>query len=146
MAALLVAAIGCAPDHACREGTLLLGVTLDGQAQSADTLTVRVTVAGADTIATSLPHAAGVALGSIEIDFPHGYRAGAMIDLTVEASVSGALLASYSVQTTLDSGCTAALLDFTDLDGGACRPLACPPGACGTLDDGCGGTLACAPC
>jgi hypothetical protein len=139
---------GCAPDHGCREGTLLLGITLGGQALDADSVTVHVTVAGEQTVTTSLPlpHTPNIGLGSVEVDFPHGYHAGAMIDLTVDATVAGALLASYSVQTTLGSGCTATLLDFTNLDGGACQPLVCPPGACGALDDGCGGTLACPPC
>ncbi|HZS36248.1 MAG TPA: hypothetical protein VFF06_05450 [Polyangia bacterium] len=116
--AILLGAIGCDHDHACRAQTLLLGLTLDAQAGAADSLVVRVTVGGGPTINNPpLAHAPGDRIGSIEIDFPRGYQAGAVIVISVDAVASGAVVATRSVTTVLADGCSLAQLDFTT-DGG----------------------------
>jgi hypothetical protein len=115
--AVLLGAIGCEHDHACRAGTLLLGVTLDAHAGSADSLIVRVTLDGQTTTNPPLAHAPGARLGSLEIDFPRGYRTGAAIEISVDALAAGAVLETRSVSTVLADGCTVAQIDFTT-DGG----------------------------
>jgi hypothetical protein len=143
---LALAAPGCEHDRSCRAETLLLGVTLDASAGEADSLVVRVTVAGGATVTNPpLAHVPGALGGTVEVDFPNGYEPGAMVDVSIDALAGGALIATRSAQTTLVPGCSLAELDFTT-DGGACVPLTCPPAACGPLDDGCGGSLACPPC
>ena len=120
----LVTAAGCRSTNACNAGTVLITVTFDATTGPADAIDVQVSVDGGAPKTTSLPHNAGDASGSIEVDFPSGtgYPQGERLDVTVVARKAGGVLGTATASVAvLPSGCGTLALSFggTGPDGGA---------------------------
>jgi hypothetical protein len=120
----LVTAAGCRSTSSCNAGTVLVTVTFDATTSAADAVDVEVSVGGGAPKTTSLPHNAGDASGSIEVDFPSatGYPQGQRLDVTVVARKAGTMLGTATASVAmLPSGCGTLAISFgvTGPDGGA---------------------------
>src|ERR1041384_6268102 len=79
----MIATSACTSTRPCRNGTLLVSVSLDATTAPADKLTVAVKIAGGTPAMTPLDHQPGQASGTVEVDFPAGYPQGQMVTVTV---------------------------------------------------------------
>jgi hypothetical protein len=144
-----LASSGCRT-RACRDGTLLVTLTLQGAASSADSL--RVSVAIDDDPPSVHPAPThGSPTGTVEVIFAP-YPTGHKLTLEVVALSKQTEVGAGSRTLMLAAGC-----DYTELrispatlaaDLGidaACVPSAtsCPDNACGKVDNGCGGFVTC---
>lgn len=135
LVALLLAGCGV---HRCKAGTLLVSVELAGAAGSADALLVDVSSGdGGAPARTRLAHKAGVANGTIEVEFPGGYPTGSPVTVTVTALQSGQTLARAMAVTLLGAGCDLTSVTVGDSDvGGSSGSDAgggCPTPGCQSL-------------
>jgi len=94
LAAIALLLAGCPGTRDCKPGTLLVAVTLGDAAATADSLEVDVSIDGAAPKHTSVPHAGGDRMGTIEVGFPSGYPQGRQVTVTVTAAHGGSALAS----------------------------------------------------
>ena len=119
MCLTLVASVGCRTNP-CKEGTLFLHVMVDPPATATDELRVDVTTEGQSPRSTKLARALGSGGGTIEIDYPEGYRAGAPSVVVITAFASGAAVRAGMVRVVLDRRCSTATITLsTPSDGGA---------------------------
>lgn len=155
-AALAVALGGCSGPKACREGTVLATVTLEGTAREATALQIDVSIDSGAAVSHTIEIAAGSTEGTVEIGFSRSYPAGKTVAVTVRAVASNTVLATGMEVKTIGEGCdtlTVVVGQGGASDGGMgdgmCTPTTttCPADACGRVDDGCGGFIECAtPC
>ncbi len=148
---LLVANAGCGT-RSCKDHTLLVTVTVDGAAASADSLSIAIAISGGIAMNHQIA-LDGRKHGSIEVTFPHGYPSRQSVAVTVAALAGGATLATIGGAITLDSSCGTLSLDFAkgrSGDGGMATMDACVAAtscsaadSCGQISDGCGGTIDC---
>jgi hypothetical protein len=147
----LVASAACRTNP-CKEGTLLLTVTVGGAAEEADELRVEVTTEGQSELSKTFRRTPGPGGGTVEINYPEGYPAGRTSVVTVTASVSDVDVAADTATVVLASRCstTTVALGATNDDGGS--PDATNDGGGSpdaTNDDGgapsCDGGGACVP-
>ena len=89
LALLLVA--GC--PRPCKDKTVLVALTLDGDTIHADELDVSV-VASNETMTAKVQHASNASSGTLEIDFPRGFPAHSTIAVTVTALAHGVAIGS----------------------------------------------------
>jgi hypothetical protein len=116
---MLVASAACRTNP-CKEGTLFLGVTVDGVAEAADELRVEVTTEGQSALSKTFARTPGPSDGTIEINYPQGYPAGRTTVVAVTASVSGATVATGTAMVVLAPRCsTATVVLDANGDGGA---------------------------
>jgi hypothetical protein len=104
---------GCGVNQ-CKQGTLLVNVELSGSAAQADLLNVEVVVGAAGEVKTNLDHEAGVADGTIEIDFPSGYPAGQTVTVTVTATRGGQPVGRSLAIALLNPGCDVTSVSIGD--------------------------------
>jgi cysteine-rich repeat protein len=139
--ALALCALGVAPacvsTQPCRDGTVLLAVTLSGGAEAADEIRVRVALDGAGELqdVPAVPHQPGDATGTLELTLSH-YGAHHVLRVELQAwGQQGALGIPVQKQIELSGACQAAALELT------VGAVAVPPdsGADGLSDDGSGG-------
>ena len=143
LAALALGATSCGSTNACKSGTLLVTLTFDPATAAATQLVVDVSAPGAPARQHQLDHQAGMATGTIEIDFPDGYAAGQTVQVTVTASSSGgAAIGSATGSVTLASGCSTLTLHFGGSDAGGPTGTGGASGAGGTSTSGTGGVNA----
>jgi hypothetical protein len=109
----LLAAADCTTVARCASGTLYVSLTLSGTTVMSDTLDVAISVGGGASMMTPVAHQAGVAKGSIEVQFPSGYPRGQSIAVAITAKQNGLPLGSGSGMTTLSAACGALSLDVT---------------------------------
>ena len=84
--ALALTLSACTSTNPCSSGTLLVSVTLDATTAQANKLVVVAGVEGTGSTAPAdLEHTPGIAAGTVEIDFPHGYPAGQTVAVTITA-------------------------------------------------------------
>ncbi|HEY2743376.1 MAG TPA: hypothetical protein VGL86_02080, partial [Polyangia bacterium] len=158
----LVASLPACRVKDCRDGTLLVALTLEGAAASADSLEVSVTI-GDGTPITHTVSTAGHDGGNLEIEFPSGYPSGQSVVVSI-AALSGGTVVGSDTAPAVSLGGKCQRVDLTISgsivgggdgsvgDGGdmvACMPTvtSCAADACGRADDGCGGFVTCAtPC
>jgi len=57
-------------------------------------------------MSATLPGPGGKASGTIEVQFPHGYHAGATLQVSITASSAGSAVAAGNASTTLAAGCS----------------------------------------
>jgi hypothetical protein len=151
--ACLALVAGCGGTRACRDGTILVNVTLNGAAAGADNLAITTQIGGGAAKPANAPLQPGTTAGTIEITFPGGYPSGQTVTITVEAQSGGSTVATTSGAVTLSSSCGNLSLDFAGGGGDGGGPDACIPATtcpatvhCGKVDDGCGGKIDCGPC
>jgi hypothetical protein len=107
----LVLGSGCDPiADRCRDQTLLLMVTLEGDSASADTLALSFALDGVAAAESSVTHTPGQASGNIEVAFPKGYPRGQLVTATLRALAAGTLVGNGSAEQRLDGGCAVAPL------------------------------------
>jgi hypothetical protein len=106
----LASALGCGNTLDCKQGTLLVHVTIDSSL-AADSLTVSFSGVAASPVKAP-SYQVGATSGSIEIDFaPGDYPAGKTIAATVEAASQGAIVGrGTSPSLMLDDRCGALLV------------------------------------
>lgn len=122
MRALVVAALvfvlsfaaACARHLPCRDGTLLVAVTLAGGQGFADELEIEILVEGqapkvSTVAATLLPSGRG----NLEVVFPSGYPTGALVTVTITAKKAGVDQGVGGVGVRLSGACAAAALTIT---------------------------------
>ena len=129
----------------CRDQTVLVTLGLTGDARMA--AQVRAVMSIGESMAPDQHFPLqGPDGGTFEIDFPNGYPQGSRLNISLYAtSAAGQQLGAAMAHVQLTSICeTLSMYIGSDSDGGCL--LACPPDACGTISNGCGGTLECAPC
>jgi hypothetical protein len=143
LAALALGATGCGSTNACKSGTLLVTLTFDAATAAATQLEVDVSASGTSPREHQLDHQAGMTTGTIEIDFPDGYVAGQIVQVTVTASTSGGAVGSATAEVTLASGCSTLALHFGGSDaGGPTGTGGASGGAGGKSTGGAGGANA----
>ena len=119
---------GCTNVSRCKNGTLLVHLTLGGGAVAADQLVVAVTLDnGAPFVNPPQPHKPGAASGDIEIDFRSGYPQGSTITVEVRALQAGTQIGDQQTapvvlrpgctNTSLSIGVSADLAPASDLSG-----------------------------
>jgi hypothetical protein len=102
---------GCGT-RACKPGTILVDVSLEGGADAADTFVITVLV-DAETQTATVPHPSGARHGTLEVDFAAGYPQGKTVTLTVDAFGAGRPLASGSAAPTrLTASCASLSVDL----------------------------------
>jgi hypothetical protein len=146
---MALAASAACRTNPCKEGTLLLSVTVEGAATGANKLRVDVTTEGQSALSKMFERRPGSGGGTIEINYPEGYHTGKTSLVVVTAIVSGAAVAAGTATVVLAPRCSTATVALdTNGDGGA--PDANGDG--GALDangDGgapsCDGGVACTP-
>jgi hypothetical protein len=128
LAAALVA--GCLTNP-CKQGTLLLTVTIEGGATSANELRVDVTTEGQAPRSKTFGRQPGSGGGTIQIDYPEGYETGkmSMVVVTATDTTSGAKLAEATANLMLADTCSTAIV-----------ALRAPGGPTGTAGAGGGGS------
>ena len=110
------AGAACDQQASCRPGTIFVRVDL-GPFTTADTADVSVSVAGATSLTTSLPLAAGARAGGVEVVFPHGYPSGKAVDIRVTLKANGTPVAErHETLGALRSGCDVLDEMFTSSD------------------------------
>jgi hypothetical protein len=136
--------IGCGSTRPCKSGTLFISVQFQGAARAADSLLVLVSD-GDSPRQSVFPHGPGAAQGTIEVDFPNGYREGRQVDIVLTPQTNGTYGASVSMSTILTAGCTTlGVVLSDDGDSGAADAPAATGGASGAGggDGGSGGGAA----
>jgi len=108
----------CTSTRACKTNTLLVTISLDGTAATADKLSIAVTVGSAAPTMSSLNHTAGQASGTVEIDFPNGYPKGQKVNVGVTATKASAPVGSGSADIVLGDGCESVSVSVTGSSGG----------------------------
>jgi len=112
-------AVSCSPlTDRCKNGTLLVSVTLSGTTAGADELVVDIAVDGDAPHESTLAHAPGATAGNVVVQFPSGYPRGHRVDVTVTASSGGVVLGSASAVATLADSCAVAPLTVGEGGGG----------------------------
>ncbi len=101
-----ILAAGCTSTNKCKSGTVLVTASFDAAARAADELDVVVQLDQLASMSTKLPGPGGHASGTIQVEFPSGYHAGGMLQVSVSARLGGALVADGSASTTLAAGCS----------------------------------------
>src|SRR4051794_22512971 len=90
---LAVVAVSCSPvSDRCRADTLLVTVTLAGNAAAADALVVDVALDGGAPHESTLAHTPGRAAGNVVVQFPSGYPRGHRVDISLTASANGVVV------------------------------------------------------
>ena len=112
-----VVAAGCTTKDKCRQSTVLVSATFDGVAAGADELDVNVQLDQQSSMSATLPGPAGRSSGSIEVEFPGGYHAGSTLQVTINAKLSGTLIASGQSSTALAAGCSTLAVAVTGVAG-----------------------------
>jgi hypothetical protein len=102
-----VAVIGCGTER-CKDDTLLLSLTLEGASARAVALGIEVDVGGRAMNATVVPRGAS---GSVEIDFPAGYPAGASGRVRVTALGAGGVIGSGDAAVQFAARCETLAID-----------------------------------
>ena len=120
-ALMCLIAAGCTTKDKCRQGTVFVSASFDGVAAGADELDVLVQLDQQASMTATLPGPGGRASGTIEVEFPGGYHAGPTLQISIDAKLSGALIATGQSSTTLTAGCSTIGVAVTGLagDGGA---------------------------
>ena len=113
--ALALAAQACETERTCRSGTLFVHVDL-GPFNKVNEVDISVSIDGATPMTTSLPIASGTHTGGIEIDFPHGYPAGKLVQIDVQSKVAGKPVALHTTTVRVAPGCQAIDFDFSNVD------------------------------
>ncbi|HEY7953663.1 MAG TPA: hypothetical protein VII38_00160 [Polyangia bacterium] len=115
----LLAVTGCAPRvRDCKQGTLLVSLSLDAASAQADRLHVIVVLAGAP-LTDDVAFQPGTSTGTLEIDLP-SYPAGQTVDVTVIAERGDVVLGQAEASLPLDATCGALTLSITaSADAGA---------------------------
>ena len=114
----LLATLGCGGTNPCKQGTLLVAVTFDSVSRTADDLQIAVAVGSAAPRPSTLPHTAGMGEGTIEIDFPGGYAAGAPVGVGVRALRQGVEVGTGFGTIILPDGCGSLDISVSGADGG----------------------------
>ncbi|HXU06702.1 MAG TPA: hypothetical protein VN903_37355 [Polyangia bacterium] len=105
--------------NACKQNTLLVTVTFEGPARDADEVQATITVPPhSPEMSRKLPHARGVATGTIEVDFPM-YPTGASVDVELTAFANQQPIATAGGTKELAPGCSTLAISLTNGDGGA---------------------------
>lgn len=110
-------ATGCGGIRPCKEGTLFIIITLAGNATTADTLSVRVDIAGSPGTPVDLPRPSDQATGTIEVGFSDGYPRGETVNVTITAKKAGQDLAYVTDTAMLGPGCSTMALTVGRLGG-----------------------------
>ncbi len=116
----LAAFAQCTNVARCKDGTLLVTLTLAGDAAQTDQLRIAVAVDGGTPFSTSVSHVLGQATGTIEVDFPSGYPQGHSVTVDVTAATASGVVGENSASAALSSGC--ATLPLTVMATGASSP------------------------
>jgi hypothetical protein len=131
--------IGCGSTRPCKSGTLFISVQFQGTARAADSLLVLVSD-GDSPRQSVFPHGPGAAQGTIEVDFPDGYREGRQVDIVLTPQTNGTYATSVATSTILTAGCTTLGMVLSgDGDGGADDAPQATGGASGAGGAGDGG-------
>ena len=95
---------GCRKELLCRDGTILVEVTLIGASANATTLNVVVSLDG-ETRSATATHKAGDSEGGLEIKFEDRYPGGKTAQVTISADVAGEKFSGASMPIKLDGSC-----------------------------------------
>lgn len=115
---LLLSALSasCTTTRTCKDQTVLVTVALNGATAQADQLDVTVEITGGATLqATGLPHTAGSATGTLQIEFPRGYPANQRIRVVLSALIGNDIVGVGESSITLTETCTAIPLNVDPL-------------------------------
>jgi hypothetical protein len=137
--AILLLSSACSSTKPCKAGTVLLSLTFDGTAASADAVNVDVSTAGGAIQSTpvNVPH--GAAAGTIEIDFS-SYPEGSRVDVTVTATLGGVPVGwGHNVLPVLPPGCGKLPVDVTGSPPDAAADAASVGGSGGGASGGASG-------
>ncbi|MCU1280993.1 MAG: cell wall surface anchor family protein [bacterium] len=117
--------VGCSPVASrCKDGTLLVAVTLDDASNQADQFSVTLSIDGVPTSPSVVSLANAMAAGNLIVEFPHGYPRGHVVAVAIDALAGGAVVGSGSASQPLTSSCevlplaVAATSSSDDLGGG----------------------------
>jgi hypothetical protein len=138
---LALATTGCRT-RACRPGTVLLALTLDGAAATADQMRITATVDNSTTSTIVVP-TDGFPSGNLELPL-NGYPAGKELTVTVVARRAGNEVGFGSASRTVSAGCEH--IDLHISPPAPCVPTvtSCGDTDCGRISNGCGGFVTCA--
>ncbi|HET6149955.1 MAG TPA: hypothetical protein VFH68_20615 [Polyangia bacterium] len=133
-----IALAACGDTRPCKSGTLFVTVDFQGPALDADNLLVVVTPDGETARQDTFPHGPGTATGTVEVDFPAGYRAGRAVHIMLTAQKAGVVVATASQSLLLTDGCSTLRIQIADAgdDGG---DTDAPLGGAGGGGSGAGG-------
>ncbi|HUS66784.1 MAG TPA: hypothetical protein VMZ28_19740, partial [Kofleriaceae bacterium] len=117
---------GCGGVRPCKGDTMLVTLTLEGVAASADAVEVDALVdGGGDHLTGRFPFAIADRTGTVEIQFPGGYPIGKNVTVRVTALKGAGKLAQERAVIAATPGCTAAAISVGAGDGGGgCDPTA----------------------
>jgi hypothetical protein len=108
-AVLLVAAVllaSCRDPRPCNENTVMLTITLLGNALTADRIDIRATVDNQPPVSGPVMPARGQTKGTIEVDLGSDYQSGAQLTVVATALQAGTVLATRQETTLLAASCT----------------------------------------
>ena len=105
-AAVLCVAAGCRGQRRCNDRTVLLTVSLVGDAQEAEEIEVRSSVAGQALTGGQVARRPGEVSGTVEVVLGDRYQADALVTIVVIARAKGVVLAEGQVVERLAARCS----------------------------------------
>ncbi len=106
LAVAALSLLGCSPTTSrCKDGTLLVAVTLDATSAQADQLSVTLSIDGVPAAPTQVARQGAQATGNLLVQFPHGYPRGHVVAVEIDALVAGVVVGTGSAAQPLESAC-----------------------------------------
>jgi hypothetical protein len=129
----LLAFAGCKNTATCKPHTVLLEITLRGDASSADSVEVDVSLGHDKPVKKTFTPKGGS--GSIEIDFSSGYPTGQDLEVSVTAFRGTGVVGLGAINMILTGSCAAIPIDVVATEGGDLSAMDLAASEVGTTDD-----------
>jgi hypothetical protein len=105
---------GCSPVASrCKDGTLLVAVTLDDASNQADQFSIALSIDLAPVAPSLVSRTNAMTAGNLVVEFPHGYPRGHLITVAIDALAGGNIVGSGNATQPLTSSCEVLPLAIT---------------------------------